>query len=126
MIGDSYRNYGYPFIDSGHGGSIKGTIAALDKLIKVACLKTKLVPGHGTVINKTEIPPWRDMIVSIQQKVEQLIGEGKTTEQVIALKLSAPYNTQVRGGTDILSGGTLTSADRFVGAVYTELKNSKP
>jgi glyoxylase-like metal-dependent hydrolase (beta-lactamase superfamily II) len=126
MIGDFYRNYGYPFIDAGHGGSIKGTIAALDTLMKAAGPETKLVPGHGSVITKASIPFYRDMIIAIGEKVKQLIVEGKTKEQVIALKLTSEYDSKVRGGTDQLPGGTITSADRFVGAIYTEIKTGTP
>jgi cyclase len=31
MIGDFYRNYGYPFIDTNNGGTLKGALEALDK-----------------------------------------------------------------------------------------------
>ena len=30
MIGDFYRNYGYPFIDTNNGGSLKGALEGLD------------------------------------------------------------------------------------------------
>ena len=35
MIGDFYRNYGYPFIDINNGGSLKGMLEALDVTMKV-------------------------------------------------------------------------------------------
>jgi len=30
MIGDFYRNYGYPFIDTNNGGTLKGALDALE------------------------------------------------------------------------------------------------
>src|SRR4051794_6993379 len=36
MIGDFYRNFGYPFIDTANGGSLKGALEALDSLVKMA------------------------------------------------------------------------------------------
>src|SRR4029078_2130491 len=63
MVGDFYRNFGYPFIDVGNGGSLKGALEGLDLLMKIAGPNTKLIPGHGTFINKNDIIPYRDMIL---------------------------------------------------------------
>ena len=121
MIGDFYRNFGYPYIDIGNGGSLKGLIDALDLTMKLAGPDTKLIPGHGTIINRTDIAPYRDMIVAVQEKVRAMIANGATEQQVLAAKLTAPYDAKVPGGLLPAAGGG-TSADRFVSAVYQELK----
>jgi len=123
MIGDFYRNYGYPFIDTNNGGTLKGALAALDVTMKLAGPNTKLVPGHGTVINRTDIAPYRDMILGVQAKVQQMITEGKSEQQVLAAKVTAPYDAKVPGG--LSRAGTGTSADRFVSMVYSQLKGGK-
>src|SRR5215469_7520961 len=66
MIGDFYRNYGYPFIDTNNGGTLKGALEALDYLYKLAGPNTRLVPGHGTIIKREDIIPYRDMILGVQ------------------------------------------------------------
>src|SRR5438874_7097878 len=48
MIGDFYRNFGYPFIDIANGGSLAGMLEALDATMRLARPDTRLVPGHGT------------------------------------------------------------------------------
>src|SRR6185295_7780999 len=48
MIGDFYRNFGYPFIDTNNGGSLKGALDGLDLTMRIAGPNTRLVPGHGT------------------------------------------------------------------------------
>jgi glyoxylase-like metal-dependent hydrolase (beta-lactamase superfamily II) len=121
MIGDFYRNFGYPYIDTLNGGSLKGLIDALDLTMKLAGPDTKLVPGHGTLINRTDIAPYRDMIVAVRDKVRAMISQGATEQQVLAAKLTAPYDAKVSGGLLPAAGGG-TSADRFVRAVYQELK----
>lgn len=120
MIGDFYRNYGYPFIDTNNGGTLKGALEALDATMKIAGPNTKLIPGHGTIINRTDIIPYRDMILGIQAKVRQMIREGKTEQEVLAAKVTAPYDAKVPGG--LLPAGAGTSADRFVRMVYAQLK----
>ena len=123
MIGDFYRNYGYPYIDTNNGGSLKGALEALDATMELAGPDTKLIPGHGTIIHRTDLIPYRDMILAVQAKVRQMITQGKTREEVLAAKVTAPYDAIVPGG--LLPAGAGTSADRFVGMVYSELKSGK-
>jgi len=123
MIGDFYRNYGYPFIDTNNGGSLKGALEALDATMRLAGPNTKLVPGHGTIINRADIVPYRDMILGVQAKVQQMIAQGRTQQEVLAAKVTAPYDGKVPGG--LLPAGAGTSADRFVSMVYLQLKSGR-
>jgi cyclase len=125
MVGDFYRNFGYPFIDVTNGGSLKGALEALELTMKVAGPNTRLVPGHGTFINKNDIIPYRDMILAVQAKVQELINQGKTEEEVLAAKVTAPFDAKVPGGLLPANTGGGTSADRFVRMVYAQLKAGK-
>ena len=100
FIGDFYRNYGYPFIDLNNGGSLKGMLEGLDATMKSADANTELIPGHGTIIKRDDIIPYRDMIVAVTDKVQQLIAQGKSLEEVLAAKVTAPYDAKTAGGTD--------------------------
>ena len=115
MIGDFYRNYGYPFIDTKNGGSLKGMLEALDMTMKLAGPDTRLVPGHGTIIKRDDMIPYRDMILAIENNVQSMIAQGKTLQDVLAAKVTAAYDAK-------LAGSTSASADRFVTEMYTELK----
>src|SRR2546423_8766005 len=84
MIGDFYRNFGYPFIDTNNGGSLKGALEGLELTMKIAGPKTRLVPGHGTYITRTDIVPYPDMMPDVPQKVQQLIWQGRTLQEVLA------------------------------------------
>jgi glyoxylase-like metal-dependent hydrolase (beta-lactamase superfamily II) len=122
MVGDFYRNFGYPFIDVTNGGSLKGALEALEQTMKIAGPNTKIVPGHGTFINKNDIIPYRDMILGVQAKVQELISQGKTEEEVLAAKVTAPWDAKVPGGLLPANTGGGTTADRFVRMVYSQLK----
>jgi cyclase len=117
FIGDFYRNYGYPFIDINNGGSLKGMLEGLDATMKSADANTIIVPGHGTLIRRDDIIPYRDMILAVQQKVQQMIAQGRSLQDVLAAKVTAPYDAKVAGGTG-------ASSDRFITAMYAELKGS--
>jgi cyclase len=120
MIGDFYRNFGYPFIDVSNGGSLKGALEALDYLMKIAGPNTKLIPGHGTIIKREDIVPYRNMIVDVRSKVEQLMKQGKTEQEVLAAKPTSSYDAKIPGALGPAGNGT--SADRFVRMLYSELR----
>ncbi|HMF96438.1 MAG TPA: MBL fold metallo-hydrolase [Vicinamibacterales bacterium] len=124
MIGDFYRNFGYPFIDTANGGSLKGALDGLELTMKIAGANTRLIPGHGTYINRNDIVPYRDMILDVQSKVQQLIAQGKTLQEVLAAKVTSSYDAKVPGGL-LPAGPTGTSADRFVSMVYSQLKGGQ-
>jgi hypothetical protein len=83
-------------------------------VIKAAGPATKIVPGHGPVVDKAAVTAHRDMVIAIRDKVAKLVKEGKTQEQVVAAKPTADYDAKVQ------QPGT--TADRFVGQLYAELK----
>lgn len=124
LIGDFYRNYGYPYIDTANGGTLKGALEALDALYNLANPDTKLVPGHGTIISREDLKPYRDMILAVQAKVQQMIVEGRTQQEVLAAKVTAPFDAKVSGGL-LPAAGSGTSADRFVAMVYSQLKDGR-
>ena len=121
MIGDFYRNYGYPFVDLAHGGSFAGVLQGLDRVMALAGRGTRLVPGHGTVVTRADLLPYRDMIVSVRKTVQQMIHNGRSRQDILAAKVTAPYDARVPGGQDALPLGLGTSADRFVTEIYAEL-----
>jgi cyclase len=122
MIGDFYRNYGYPFIDRANGGTLNGMLEGCDQLMKIAGPDTTLIPGHGTWIKRNDLVPYADMIKSVRDKVKQLIAQGKTEQEVVAAKLTAPWDAKTAGGLGAAGAG-VTSADRFVSEVYQEVKS---
>jgi len=102
---------------------LQGALEALDATMKLAGPNTKLIPGHGTIINRADIVPYRDMILAVRSKVEQMISQGHSEQEVLAAKVTAPYDAKVPGG--LLPAGAGTSADRFVRMVYSQLKGAR-
>jgi cyclase len=118
-IEDFYRNFGYPFADQANGGSVKGMLEAIDLIQKLAGSDTTLVPGHGTLIKKGDLLPYRAMLVDVLAKVKALRDQGKSLTDVLAAKLTAPYDKATLGDTQ-------QSKDRFITEVYDEVKDFPP
>ena len=76
----------YPNIDVAAAGNVKGMIQGLDTYLKLANDKTKIVPGHGPVIDKTRLAEYRAMIVDCRDRVQKLVKDGKSEDDAVAAK----------------------------------------
>ena len=83
-VGDVFRTVGYPGVDGPNGGTVKGTIDALQVIVDMAGPNTKIIPGHGVVTTRAEVAAFRANVVEAQKRVSALIKQGLTVEQVIA------------------------------------------
>ena len=94
-IGDTYWNGIYPFIDYSTGGSIDGMIKATEaNLVRVAD-DTIIIPGHGKpVSNKAELKEFREMLVTIRDKVAELKNKGKSRDEIVAAKPTAAFDAK--------------------------------
>ena len=92
-MGDVYWNGMYPFIDTGSGGTVEGTIAACDQVLAIASDKTKIIPGHGPgVSDKAGLRAYRDMLAAISARVAKMIAEGRKLEEITAANVSADFD----------------------------------
>lgn len=107
--GDVFRTTAFPVIDTNNGGTLKGTLEALGRLIGVAGPNTKILPGHGVVSNREDVMGFRDMVLDVSDQVEDLLERNMSYEQVAAADPTAAYNAQYG------------DPDRFLRALYTEL-----
>jgi cyclase len=98
--GDVFRTVGYPGVDFNNGGTVKGTIAALQALVDMAGPATKILPGHGVVSTREDVAAFRDLTIDLQKRFTDLIRQGMTLEQVVAAKpvadLEAKYGDPAR------------------------------
>jgi len=83
-LGDVYFNGGYPFIDTSTGGNIEGQIAGASLGLTIADSSTRIIPGHGPVSDSTTLRKYRDMLVTVRDRVKKLKASGRTLEEVIA------------------------------------------
>lgn len=91
-MGDTFFNKMYPFIDASSEGSINGMIKAADYVLSIADDNTKIIPGHGPIADKKSLTEYRHMLVSVKQRMQKLMDEGKSMEQIIAAKPNADFD----------------------------------
>ena len=108
--GDTFWNREYPFIDYSTGGSIDGQIRAAEANLAKASATTVVIPGHGAVGGKSDLTLFRDVLIEAREKVARLKKQGRTVEEVISAKPTAPYDAEWGQG--------FQSPKSFLGWVY--------
>jgi glyoxylase-like metal-dependent hydrolase (beta-lactamase superfamily II) len=84
--GDFFFNGFYPFIDVHHGGSLKGMIIAVDKVLALADDQTQIIPGHGPLADKAQLIRYRQMLSTAYERLNKLKAAGKTAREAAATK----------------------------------------
>jgi len=124
VAGDILDTRRFPMIDVAKGGSIQGEIDALNRIVELAIPSipfdwrdegTYVVPGHGRLCDQPDVVEYRDMVVIIRDRIQAMVKQGKTLDQIKASSPTQGYNS--RYGTD---SGPWTTA-MFVEAAYKSL-----
>jgi glyoxylase-like metal-dependent hydrolase (beta-lactamase superfamily II) len=118
MTGDFYRSTGYPNIDRANGGTMNGMLSGFDAIVRLGRSDTKIIPGHGAIVDKGAVMAHKEMMMAVRDKVQALVRQNKTQDEVIAAKPTAEFDAKV-------TGATPATADRFVGQLYQELKSPR-
>ena len=94
-LGDVFRTTSYPIVDVYNGGTLAGTIEALEMAIAMAGPATRVIPGHGLrVVGREAMVEFLDMIIDVRDQVHTFISEGRTLTQVMAARPTAAYDAQ--------------------------------
>jgi cyclase len=111
--GDLLFNGTYPVIDVSAGGSIGGMIRSADALLALVGPGTRIVPGHGPLADRAALLRFRDMLVTVRDRVTELVRAGRTLEEIRAAKPLADL--------DGVWGRGFMKPDSFLGVVYSDL-----
>jgi glyoxylase-like metal-dependent hydrolase (beta-lactamase superfamily II) len=124
--GNLFSTVSYPIIDRAKGGSIQGVIRGLNLILDIAVAEyraqggTWIVPGRGRLSDTADVASYRNMLVMIRDRVQDLRDKGMTLEQVRAARPTMDFDGRY-GATS----GPWTTA-MFVEAVYRSLEPAKP
>lgn len=112
--GDIYRSVGYPYADLASGGSLAGMLEGLSEIADRAGPATRIIPGHGPIVTRDAILAQRDLILALRAKIQKLVEQGRTLDEIIASRPTADIDASVPQGTP-------ATRDRFVTWVYREV-----
>jgi glyoxylase-like metal-dependent hydrolase (beta-lactamase superfamily II) len=128
VTGEIFDMTRFPLIDVERGGSIQGTLDALNRLVDTAIppvpfpwkeRRTYLVPARGRLADHADLVEYRDMVTFVRDVVAESMAKGMTLDQI---KHADPAKSfRARFGSDT---GPWTT-DRFVEAIYQGLSARK-
>ena len=125
VAGGGYSTVSYPMIDLANGGSIQGTIDALNRILLLAIPSknfeeggTYVIPGRGRISDEHDVAMYRDMVTIIRDRIKALIAKKKSLAEVLAARPTLDYDGRYGAET-----GPWTTK-MFIEAVYQDL--SKP
>ena len=107
----------FPFVDIDNGGSVRGLIANLDKILHVMPDDAKVIPGHGTLTGKAGVVKFRDMLKATFALVEQGVNAGKSLEQLKADKVLETWDSWGKG---------FITTDFWIETIHKEVAGSRP
>jgi cyclase len=82
-MGDDFFDKIIPFIDTGHGGSPKGYVVAIDKVIARVPADVTIIPGHGEVSDLAGLRLLRQYIVDVVSVAQKAKAEGKSKDDFL-------------------------------------------
>jgi len=116
-LGDTYFTSSYPFIDLDSGGSVDGLVRAVDTVLAQVDADAVIIPGHGHISDRAELQEYRDMLVTIRDRVAKLIAEGADRDAVIKAKPTAEFDARW-GQSEFMP------AERWLPLVYMSLSQT--
>ncbi len=97
-VGDIFTTVSYPVIETSNGGTVSGFLDAINDLIEILVPKygeeggTYVIPGHGHLSDRADVVNYRDMVTMIQGRVQDMVKNGMTLEQVQAAKPTLDFD----------------------------------
>ena len=118
VTGSALEDLTYPIIRTADGGTVNGTLEALNHILDLTIAEyraqggTMVIPNRGRIYDEGDVAEYRDMLTIIRDRVQDAIGKGSTLEQVQAARLARDYDGRYAATTGP------ASANEFIATVY--------
>lgn len=119
--GDIINTLQYPVFDEKRGGTMQGILEGLNAVIAITVPRfnqmagTRVIPGHGRILNEADVVEYRDMMTIIFERVRDAMAAGRSLEQIRAMKPTLDY--------DGLYATPDWTGEMLVEAIYHEVKS---
>ncbi|MEO8465723.1 MAG: hypothetical protein ABI640_10315 [Gammaproteobacteria bacterium] len=126
VAGDVIQDLTYPVIQLQHGGTVNGTIAALNHILDITIAAwraeggTSVIPNQGRIYDEGDVAEYRDMLTIVRDRVQDAIAKGQTLEQVRAAALARDYDGRYGAAAGPATAGA------FIESVYRSLSVATP
>jgi glyoxylase-like metal-dependent hydrolase (beta-lactamase superfamily II) len=121
VAGGVIEDLTYPVVRLDDGGTVNGTVAALNIILDITIAEwraqggTMVVPNRGRIYDEGDVAEYRDMVTIVRDRVQDAIAKGSTLEQVQAARLARDYDGRYGA-----AAGPAAPAE-FIATVYRSL-----
>jgi cyclase len=121
VAGDVIQDLTYPVVRLQDGGTVNGTIAALNRILDITIAAwraeggTSVIPNQGRIYDEGDVAEYRDMLTIVRDRVQDAIAKGQTLDQVRAAGLARDYDGRYGAASGPASAGA------FLETVYRSL-----
>ena len=84
VAGDVAARGAYPILDYSTNGWIGGMVNATQTLLDIAGADTRIVPGSGEALTRSDLVEEHAMLATLKQRLSQLLAQGMSVEDMIA------------------------------------------
>jgi glyoxylase-like metal-dependent hydrolase (beta-lactamase superfamily II) len=120
VAGPVYRTDAYPVIEIDKGGSVQGTIDALNLILDLTVPSrmlqeagTFVIPAQGRISDEHDVVMYRDMVVIIRDRIKAMVEKKMTLDQVKAARPTLDYDGRYNT--------TASPAAAFIEAIYRDV-----
>jgi glyoxylase-like metal-dependent hydrolase (beta-lactamase superfamily II) len=96
-MGDDFFNGLFPFVDTENGGSVRGLIANIEKVLSTVPDDARIIPGHGALSDKAGLRRFLDMLRATLSTVERGVAAGQSLETLKSEKVLAQWDDWGKG-----------------------------
>jgi glyoxylase-like metal-dependent hydrolase (beta-lactamase superfamily II) len=121
VTGSVIEDLTYPVIRLADGGTVNGTLAALNDVLDLTIAEwraqggTMVIPNRGRIYDEGDVAEYRDMLTIVRDRVQDGISKGLTLAQIQAARLARDYD-----GRYAAAAGPV-AADEFIATVHRSL-----
>jgi len=112
-MGDLFFNGRFPFVDLNSGGTIKGYLAGVEKVINQISPNTQIVPGHGNLATLDDLKKFHQTLTETITIIRKQIDAGKSLE---AIQQAKPLEKWTEWGSGFIS------TDRWIETIFNSYK----
>lgn len=115
--GDCFMKDKFPFIDRSSGGSVKGWLFAVSRILFIIDDATVIIPGHGDLANKKDYENIRNTVSALYDSVKMNVDAHRDLTQILAMKITKDYENTFGSG--------FIKGDALITTMYKELLGQK-
>lgn len=113
-MGDDFVTYGFPFVDRQSGGSVRGLVTNLEKVLPQIPTDAKIIPGHGGVSGVEDVRKFTATLKEAFAFIEAEVKKGKSLEAIQKDQPLKKYEAWAKGP---------VKADDFIEVIFGELND---